>query len=180
MSETEQICDVMIAYIRSLEVPHPLFSGLPICPFVKAARLQNKLEFWVYPFPVGHEIDVGISQKIEEFLTVDHQKDVLLVIHPDPSAIDFVTFTQFIKMLNQQLGTSGLIAFGGHPDDPFEVNGVRTRHNPFINFTVQQIQELLDARQSLIHINYYSTWNTEALDAVGVKIDVFSADSESV
>ena len=160
----------MLAHIRSLEVPHPLFSGLPICPFAKAARLQNKLEFWVYPFQVGNEVDAKIFQTIEKIFTADRQKDVLLVIHPDPSAIDLMTFTQFIKMLNQQLCTSGLIAFGGHPDDPFEVNRVRTRHDPFISFTVQQIQELSDARQSLIHnSDYYSTWNAEALDAVGIK-----------
>lgn len=133
--------------------------------------MHNKLEFWVYPFQPENGIDVVLYQKIEKFFTFDHQKDVLLVLHPDPSAIDFATFNQFIESLNEQLCGLGLIAFGGHPDDPFEVNGVRTRHDPFINFTVQQIQKLSDARRNLLHnSDYYNAWNAEALDAIGIQL----------
>lgn len=172
MPNDEQVCNVMLTYIQnSLESPHPLFSGLPICPFVRSARLNHKLELWVCPFHTGNEIDVEVYRKIEKFFTLDHQKEVLLVLHPDPCATNFATFNQFIETLNQQLRTLGLIAFGGHPDDPFEVNGVRTRHDPLINFTVQQIQKLSDARRSLIHnSDYYTAWNAEALDAVGIDL----------
>ncbi len=162
----------MLAYIQnSLEASHPLFSGLPVCPFVRSARLQQRLEFWVYSFQIGDDIDAEVYQKIREIFTSNPQKDVLIVLHPDPSAISFETFNLFIATLNQQLSALGLIAFGGHPDDPFEVNGVRTRHDPFINFTVQPIQKLLDARQRLIHnSDYYSAWNAEALSTVGIEM----------
>lgn len=172
MSEVEQVCTAMLAYIQnSLEVSHPLFSGLPVCPFVRSARLQERLEFWVYSFEIGDEINAEVHQKIAEVFTSSSRKDVLIVLHPDPSAISFEAFNLFIAALNQQLSDLGLIAFGGHPDDPFEVNGVRTRHDPFINFTVQPIQKILDARRSLIHnSNYYSTWNAEALDTVGIDL----------
>jgi hypothetical protein len=171
MSEIKSVCDAMLMYIQnSLETPHPLFSGLPICPFARTARLRDRLEFWVYSFQAGDEIDIQVSQKIEMFFAL-HHKDVLLVVHPDPTAMSFTAFNQLIETLNQQLYTLGLVAFGGHSDDLFEVNGVRTRHDPFINFTVQQMQKLSEARYSLIHnTDYYAAWTPEALDAVGVSL----------
>jgi len=172
MSDVEQVCNVMLAYIQnSLEASHALFAGLPICPFVRVARMNHRLELWVYPFQVSDEIETEIYQKIEEFSTLNHQKDVLLVIHPDPCAINFATFNRFIEALNKQICALGLVVFGGHPNDLFEVNGVRTRHDPFINFTVQRIQKLSDARRSLIHnSDYYTAWDAEALNAVGIEL----------
>lgn len=157
----------MLEYIEtSLETPHALFAGLPICPFVRAARLKHKLDLWVYPFDPIAQIDTAVQQKIEEFCL--HQKDVLLVIHPNPIAMDLAALTRFINMLNDSIESLGLFAFGGHPEDPFEVSGVQTRHDPFINFTIQRRQKLTDARQMLLKTNYYQAWDASALEAVGI------------
>lgn len=158
----------MLEYIEtSLETPHPLFAGLPICPFVRVARLKHKLDLWVYSFDSTTEIDAAIQQKIEEFCL--HQKDVLLVIHPNPIAMDLTALSRFVKKLNDSIENLGLIAFGGHPEDSFAVNGVQTRHDPFINFTVQRLQKLTDARQKLLQTHYYRSWDTSALEVVGIE-----------
>lgn len=169
----------MLEYIKtSLETPHPLFAGLPICPFVRVARLKHKLDLWVQPFDPSAEFDAAVQQKIEDFCL--HQKDVLLVIHPDPIAMDFAALMRFVKKLNDSIETLGLIAFGGHPEDPFEVNGVQTRHDPFINFTIQRQHKLIDARQKLLRTHYYQAWDTSALEAVGIERTLINTDRVSV
>ncbi|MBE9013113.1 hypothetical protein IQ250_23210 [Pseudanabaenaceae cyanobacterium LEGE 13415] len=177
MLDVDQVCKIMLEYIEtSLETPHSLFAELPICPFVRVARLKHKLDLWVHPFDPSTEIDVSVQQKIEEFCLA--QKDVLLVIHPNPIAMNFAALNRFVERLNDSIDALGLVAFGGHPDDPFEVNGVQTRHDPFINFTIQRQQKLTTARKSLLQTHYYQAWNGDALEAVGIEEMVRSAQTE--
>jgi hypothetical protein len=173
MLEINQVRAQMLSYIQNtLEATHRVFSGLPICPFARAARLQNKIEIWVHPFTVlDWSANSLVYRKIQRFLQCAEQ-DVLLIVHPDPEAIRFSDLNQFVERLNETFHPFGLIVFGGHPEDAFEVNGFRTRRDPFINFTVQKVEKLLSARKSLAqNTNYYKLWDKVALETVGFKQD---------
>lgn len=158
----------MLSYIQNvLESSHPAFSGLPPCPFARKARLQNQIDVWVYAFDVSAwQSSSEVHARIESFLS-HSTYEVLLVVHPHVQALGFVELQSLICLLNEQLSSLGLVVFGGHPEDAFEVNGIRTRQDPFINFTVQRLDKLLAARQMLKGTRYYDAWDDKALQSIG-------------
>ncbi|MGG6262839.1 hypothetical protein ACQ4M3_20720 [Leptolyngbya sp. AN03gr2] len=158
----------MFLYIQNvLESAHPVFSGLPICPFARSSRLQKKIDCWVYRFTFGDcQLSSEVYSKIESF-SRQSTFDVLLVVHPQPNAMSVAELNSFIALLSEQTDALGVTVFGGHPDDLFEVEGVRTRQDPFINFTVQKTDKLASARQMLRATAYYNFWSDDARAAIG-------------
>lgn len=56
---------------------------------------------------------------------------------------------------NEKITAAGLIAFGGHPDQDFQIQGIYTRQEPYLNFTVQFQQPLKDASDLLLRTTSY-------------------------
>jgi hypothetical protein len=56
-----------------------------------------------------------------------------------------------------------LIAFSGHPFDDFNIDGVYTRRDPYINFTVQNIHKINLYAEKLKSTGYYTRWSLENL-----------------
>jgi hypothetical protein len=158
----------MVQYLDTvLEKPHPVFGGMPICPFSKKARLQNKIFYKVLVLTMdqlqaGSELRRAIASFQES-----HQHDVLLFISPDEQALSVEQVQTFVEQLNHVLAPLGLTAFGGHPQDPFNVQGVYTRREPFINLTVQSLSVLQAASSQLARTAYYQHWSAENLRQVG-------------
>lgn len=166
-SETDTIAR-MVQYLETvLEQPHPVFGGLPICPFSKKARLQNKIRYKVLVLTM-EQLQAGseLRQAIASFQD-SRQHDVLLFISPDEQALTVEQVQSFVEQLNQMLAPLELTAFGGHPQDPFNVQGVYTRREPFINLTVQALPILQAASNQLAHTAYYQNWSAENLQQIG-------------
>ncbi|PSB18840.1 hypothetical protein C7B65_13780 [Phormidesmis priestleyi ULC007] len=165
---TDEIVSHMIQYLESvLEKPHSIFGGLPICPFAKRARLQNKILYQVLPLrAVELAFNAELMYIIEEFYTKDCH-EVMLVISPDVAALSVNQVAQLVANLNERLAPLKLVVFGGHPADDFNVQGVRTRQEPYINLTVQPIKGLRVASRQLKETNYYQNWSLENLQHVG-------------
>ena len=160
----------MIEYMKEfLEKPHPVFGGLPICPFARKARLDGDILYKVDRFQLDTDLnpDSSVMRMIAEFCQQDRYK-VLFVVHPDPQAMTPEEMQHFISYLNRKIATTDLVAFGGHPSDEFNVQGVRTRQEPYLNFTVQTKQLLTEAADSLSKTNYYDNWTPENLKYVGI------------
>ena len=172
LSETEtceaDIIDTMVQYLDTvLEQPHPVFGGLPICPFAKKARLQNKIFYTVLTLSMDQlHADSALRQAIAAFQE-SSQYDVLLVISPDETALTVAQVQDFVEQLNRDLAPQGLTAFGGHPQDTFNVQGVFTRREPFINLTIQSMTVLQTASQQLARTTYYQHWSAENLTEIG-------------
>ena len=165
-----EIIHYMVEYITEfLEKPHPVFGGLPICPFVRKARLENRILYKVYRFeaPTDLSPDSPLLEMIQEFCQ-EGRYEVLMVIHPEQQIMTRLAVQQFIDSLNDQISAIGLVAFGGHPDEDFNIQGVHTRKEPFINFTVQSKQLIQDASDSLSKTDYYKNWTPENLKYVGI------------
>ena len=152
-----------------MEQPHPVFGGLPICPFARKARLDGDILYKVDRFQLNTDLnlDSPIMRMIAEFCQEERYK-VLLVVHPDPQAMTPEEMECFVSYLNRKIAATGLVAFGGHPSDGFNVQGVRTRQEPYLNFTVQTTQLLAEASDSLSKTNYYDNWTLENLKYVGL------------
>jgi len=157
----------MVEYMNEfLEKPHQVFRGLPICPFARKARLENRILYKVHRFAMAP--DVAEMEMIREFCQEQHY-EVLLVMHPEKQALTQLQMQEFLEKLNAKIAAIGLIAFGGHPDQDFQIQGIYTRHEPYLNFTVQFQQRLKDASDLLLRTtSYYQNWTAENLRCVGI------------
>ena len=165
---TDKIISQMIQYLETvLEQPHAIFGGLPICPFAKKARLQNKILYKVMALQaVELTLNAELIQAIEEFYAAACY-EVMLVISPDTTALSVHQVNQLVANLNEKLVPLKLVVFGGHPDDDFNIQGVRTRQEPYINLTVQPLEILKAASRNLQETNYYQHWSSENLRHIG-------------
>ncbi|HAA30709.1 MAG TPA: hypothetical protein DCE56_27245 [Cyanobacteria bacterium UBA8553] len=160
----------MVEYMDEfLEKPHPMFGGLPVCPFARKARLEARILYKVYRFWSHRDLypDSPVLRIINEFCQ-EERYEVLLVIHPEKQAMTPLAMQQFIECLNDKISAAGLVAFGGHPDDAFNIQGVCTRKEAFLNFTVQSKQLVKVASDSLLKTDYYKNWTLENLNYVGI------------
>lgn len=169
MSEEAIVLDTMLQYMQTvLEQPNSTFGNLPICPFAQSFRLQQRIQFQVYCFNFSDlNGQSGLMQMIDAFKT-NPQFDALLVIHPNPQVMTVNALEQFVDQLNQLLEAQSLVAHSGHPEDSFNINGVYTRREPYLNFTVQSPEKLKWASQLLQKTRYYENWSAENLKTVGL------------
>ncbi|MEO8892842.1 MAG: hypothetical protein ABI417_15215 [Coleofasciculaceae cyanobacterium] len=165
-SEAE-IIERMVEYMKEfLEKPHQVFQGLPICPFARKARLDNQILYKVHRFATTP--DLAEMEMIQEFCQ-EQRYEVLLVMHPEKQALTQLQMQEFIEKLNAKIAPTGLVAFGGHPEQDFQIQGIHTRQEPYLNFTVQFQQRLKDASDLLLRTtSYYQNWTAENLRDVGI------------
>lgn len=153
--DAQQIIEEMTENAKNvIERPHPVFSGLPVCPFAKKARLQNQLLHVVYPFDVTLDpIDENrMLAEIAAFRTTQYH--MAWFIHPDKN-LCYSQYMSFFKALRARIATEGLVAFPGHPMDEFSVNGMVVRMDPYPNIQVLSRVELQEAREKLKKSKYY-------------------------
>jgi hypothetical protein len=127
-----------------VERPHPGLLGQPVCPFARRARKGNRVETVVVPFSTAD--DSAVRRAVEEFEALD--KDVLLVVHPEPWGIDF------FDLADLQLRFAALLlgryeVFTGHPEDPFTRAGVLTRQEPYPVLHFIHSDRLIEAERQL-------------------------------
>ncbi|EAW33856.1 hypothetical protein [Lyngbya sp. PCC 8106] len=166
---SSEIIQRTIEYMTDfLEQPHPIFGGLPVCPFTRKARLSNQILYKVDHFDINSSLnlDSTLIQSIQEFHQNQHD-EVLLVLHPDSQALTPEQTQEFINCLNPIISSWGLVAFGGHPDESFNIQGVYTRRLPYINLTIQAQCLLTQASETLLKTKYYQNWTPENLKNVG-------------
>ncbi len=169
MFDEQTIIEEMLQYIsNTLERSHAAFGDLPICPFARQTRMNDKIQFLVHPFDFNDiSSDSLLIATLNQFSRTQ-TSDVLVVIHPMREALDMSTFELYLKQLNEHLHSAQLVAFGGHPQDLFNIEGVLTRQDPYINFVVQSISELKQATQQLLKTHYYDRWSDANLKAINV------------
>ncbi len=170
MSHTaREIIDRMIDYLENvIEKPHPAFGDMPICPFSRKARIANKIQYQVCPFSTSElHPESNFMQGILAFAQQEFC-EILLVIHPDPTALTLAETHDFVDVANLQLADLGLLLFDGHPEDPFNIQGVYTRCAPYIHLTVQQQHRVKQASDLLLKTTYYDHWTPENLNYVGM------------
>lgn len=157
----------MVEYMKEfLEKPDQVFRGLPICPFARKARLENRILYKVHRFAMSP--DVAEMEMIQKFCQ-EPNYEVLLVMHPEKQALTPLQMQKFLEKLNAKIASTGLVAFGGHPYEDFQIQGIYTRQEPYLNFTVQFQQRLKDASDLLLRTtSYYQNWTAENLRDVGI------------
>ncbi len=168
-----EVIEIMVEYMKDfLEKPHVVFWGLPVCPFARKARLESRILYKVYRFFTHTDLspNSAVMKMISEFRQ-EERYEVLLVVHPEQQAMTQFQMEQFIDCLNEKVSAADLVAFGGHPNQDFNIQGVHTRKEPYLNFTVQSKQLLKQASDALLKTDYYNNWTPESLRYVGIPRD---------
>jgi hypothetical protein len=162
-SETEIIESTLRWMTEFVELPHPIFSDLPICPFAKKARLANQILFKIERFSAQTEFDGDstIIKSIHEFYNSDFE--IMLVINPEKTAITAPQIKELVAQLNNHISELGLLAFAGHPEEDFNIDGLHTRRMPYPSLSVQLNSKLKAAADSLEKTEYYKNWTAEQL-----------------
>lgn len=158
----------MMQYLQTfVEVPHPAFGDLPVCPFARKARLDDAILFRVYPFIL--ESLATSSDFMDEMVAFsqDPNHTILIVIHPQKEALSVSAMVDFVTALNRHLAPLDLVGFGGHPQDPFHIQGVHTRRSPYPHLSIQSTPYLQEVTPPLRKTAYYQHWTPEDLAAVG-------------
>jgi hypothetical protein len=167
-AETNKIINFMKKYIQTyIEKPNAIFGNMPICPFAKKARLDNKICYVVYAFePCGNLSQYSDLLDLIRKFRKNQAYEILLVTHPDQQAFSLEEMNSFMQDLNTLIHPLGLVALSGHPLDEFNIKGVFTRGDPFINFIVQSRKVLESASESLKPTAYYDSWTLENLNSI--------------
>jgi len=145
--------DIIIAktiqhIIDFVEKPHPVFGGMPVCPFAKKARLGNKIRFEVLAFETVEDLIPLVSS-----FTREHE--LMQVLHP--GKIECCKLYDLAGELNESITKNGLQVFCGHPEDTFNIAGVYTRREPYP--TLQVIwQDVAKAAEDKLSERYYKNW----------------------
>ncbi len=167
-SDTEIIESTLRWMTEFVELSHPVFSDLPICPFSKKARLANQIIFKIERFSALTEFDrdSAIMKSIYEFYNSEFE--IMVVINPEKTAISAPETKELIDKLNNQISELGLLAFHVHPEEDFNIDGLHTRRMPYPGFTVQVNSKLKPASDALEKTEYYKNWTLEQLKYFGI------------
>ncbi len=152
MSDNEIIEEFLNHIIKFVEKPQLQFSNLPVCPYAKRARLQNRIRFEVIEMTKD-----GIINLIPSFAE-NKELEVMVCIHPRKD-LPCSRVYEVAEELNKEL--TDFQAFCGHPEDPFNIKGLYTRREPYPNVQIINKELGNKATAGLRKTGYYKMWREE-------------------
>ena len=158
MQNKEEIIAKVNEYIDWLATPNEAFGGLPVCPFVEKERSSGKLKYEV--FEVGYT--KPLFDMIDEWDTEDEYTSMIIAHISDIRLDEYKNFQYWLNkgLRKRSMGYIKCITF--HPDDEFEVDGVKTRiPAPYFLINVAYADELNKAHQNLKNTKYFDKFTDE-------------------
>ena len=139
--------------IDFLEVPHESFSGLPPCPFARKERLEKRIVY--KEGSIGEESpNVGLMESIEHLAKEENPRTL---IYFDVQVMSSVQQAyRFAQEIIDSCVTLNILAIPIHPDDDYQINGVRTRGEaPTVFLLIQVRKQVTIAKEKLLRTSYY-------------------------
>jgi hypothetical protein len=166
-----QITRQMLRYFTEvLEIPRVEFGGLPACPFVRREREQDKIRYDICEI-TGSLPSTENIERVRQFADEAHHTTLLLI---DPfTRLSVSESVQYGVELSKAAADRRMVAIGVHPDDPFEIGGMRPRCIPYLTMLCQSVDLLQDAKQRLDGSAYYQRWTRAAWEYNAHQIGVF-------
>ena len=158
MEDREVVIAKIDEYIDWLATPNEAFGGFPICPFVEKERASGKLKYEI--FKIG--FTKSIFDLIEKWDDEDDYNSMIIAYLSDIKMSEYKTFQHWLNkgLRERSMGYVKVITF--HPDDEFEVDGVKTRGEaPYFLINVAYFDELNKAHQSLKNTKYFDKFTEE-------------------
>jgi hypothetical protein len=136
-----------------VEQPHAKLGNMPVCPFARRARLENRIRFEV------HELTYEAILALVPSFLAKSQLDLMICIHPRRDGISCAEVRRLVEMLNRSLPAVNLMAIGLHPADPFNIDGLYTRREPYPNIQLLRLDVGARAHHSISNSGYYALWS---------------------
>ena len=152
MTVMEQILTYMTDF---LERSSTVFSNMPPCPYAKKERLSNKIYFLETELTEQGPSD-WLLEEIRQF-DQNQQWSTMLAYAPKME-LDVQSCYDFAQRITDALTEIDILAIPLHPDDPFSVQGLRTRQVPCVMMLVQRRDFLSNAKDKLLKTKYYDNW----------------------
>jgi len=168
MEDKETIIAKVNKYIDWLATPNEAFNGFPICPFAEKERSSGKLKYEIFKVhtPVAGQKFVENTKSLFDIISewdMDDNYTSMIIAHlADIELHQCKNFQHYINrgLRKRKMGYIKTICF--HPDDTFEVGGVKTRNAaPYFLINVAYIDELNKAHQNLKNTKYYDNLTAE-------------------
>ena len=148
-----------------VERPQPKLANLPVCPFARKARLENRIQYEV--LELTRE---GVLTQVPLF-TAKPELHLMICVHPSRDGVSSAEVYRLVDVLNEVLPAVNLSALGGHPEDPFNIDGLYTRREPYPNVQLLRLDLGERAHQSLKNSGYYDRWSESNLRGVSLQPD---------
>tara|TARA_B100000424_G_scaffold254750_1_gene233097 strand:- start:907 stop:1437 length:531 start_codon:yes stop_codon:yes gene_type:complete len=143
-----------------VEVPHPVFAGMPPCPFARQARLKNKIKFNYYPSPA-----VWMDMYVD-IVRCDFDKFDVLAMIIDADQFSAKETKRIARDLNREFKEDDLVILEDHPDIPEKVKQVSLNNGKYILFLAQRLSKLTRFSNQLKNTKYYKNWTKAHLKDV--------------
>ena len=150
MTATEYITKWMQEFV---EKEHPVFAGLPPCPYARQARLQGRVRMIHMTYA---EPDSNCWHHIER--TNFDETDALIVIL-DPKRWTLKYTHDVVDQLNSVFIPRDVVVLEDHPRQREEISGVVVNNGRYILLLCQRLSTLNRFSEILKKKGYYDQWS---------------------
>jgi hypothetical protein len=150
MQATEYITRWMKEFV---EQEHPVFAGLPACPYARQARLSGRVRMI---HMTSAEPDSNCWQHISN---TDFDKNDALVLILDPKRWTLKYTHDVVDQLNSVFMPRDVVVLEDHPRQKEEINGVIVNNGRYTLLLCQRLSTLNRFSEILKKKGYYDQWS---------------------
>ena len=150
MQATEYITRWMKEFV---EKEHPVFAGLPACPYARQARLSGRVRMI---HMTSAEPDSNCWHHIEH---TDFDKTDALVLILDPKRWTLKYTHDVVDQLNSVFMPRDVVVLEDHPRQKEEISGVTVNNGRYILLLCQRLSTLNRFSEILKKKGYYDRWS---------------------
>ena len=164
--DRKQILDSLMEYVTHvLEEKREEFSGLAVCPFVKADRITDQLFLDIFDNQADTLVDV-----ILRFVRSNKRSALIAQINTEIGSEETKDYQEFINIVIESTGVGEVKALCFNPNDNLDVEGYNPRSKaPYFLINMAYTDDLSKAHNSLKRTKYYDKMPVEYIRYLGVK-----------
>jgi hypothetical protein len=136
--------------INFVEIKAPIFGNIPVCPFAKKERINNKINYIITDLSNLDNIVEKINQNNFD------EKSTLILIDTH-NKISLKEKEYFEEEINRMCNTNWSVYCLANED--FNVDGFFTRTNKYPIIIVTLLTEVEKAEKGLWNTKYFSNWS---------------------
>ena len=136
-----------------VEQEHPVFAGLPACPYARQARLSGRVRMI---HMTSAEPDSNCWQHISN---TDFNKTDALVLILDPKRWTLKYTHDVVDQLNSVFMPRDVVVLEDHPKQKEEINGVIVNNGRYTLLLCQRLSTLNRFSEILKKKGYYDQWS---------------------
>ena len=156
---------------KYLEPKNKHLGDVPVCPYARMARLQNK-----YKIIECHEADKFLDSVLQGIEEIKNPEKQIVIVACDDIEYNSEELTAILHAYNLVFVPQDIYLMGFHPwddeeDEPVEFldTGEWSPDNEFMMVLIQNFDELEKASDNLRKTGYYSLWPDDYYEGTVLK-----------